>query len=442
MNIKLPTKVNRIISELNAAGFEAYAVGGCIRDSILGRPPTDWDITTSALPAQIKTIFKKTIDTGIKHGTVTVMISGEGFEVTTYRIDGKYEDGRHPTTVIFTPNLIEDLKRRDFTINAMAYNEQTGLVDLFHGAADLNHKIIRCVGNAHERFAEDTLRMLRAVRFSAQMGFVIEENTKAAICELSPSLVNISAERIQVELVKLVTSEHPKEFMTVYQTGLSKVFYPQFDEMMKTAQNNPHHCYNVGEHTVKAMGYVPPDKILRLTMLFHDVGKPACKQSDEKGIDHFKDHPRVGAQITKQLMRKLKFDNETIAKVTTLVKWHDDNPVLTATGVRRALNRIGEEHFPALFFIKRADTMAKSPYRQKEMFAYIDAFEKQYEEILKASDCINIRNLKVNGNDLIGAGIAPGPEIGKRLEYLLKLVLEHPEYNEKEILLEKLSELE
>ena len=269
MVIQLPEKVKYMIDTLMEAGYEAYAVGGCIRDSILGRKPEDWDITTSARPMQVKQLFKRTIDTGIQHGTVTVMISGEGFEVTTYRIDGEYEDGRHPREVEFTASLLEDLRRRDFTINAMAYNEKEGLVDAFSGRKDLEKKLIRCVGNPKERFEEDALRMMRAVRFAAQLGFSIEKGTRDAITELAGNLAKVSAERIQVELVKLLVSNHPGEFMTAYETGLTQVFLPEFDAMIDTPQNNKHHCYNVGKHTIEAVKNSPQDKIIRLTMLLH-----------------------------------------------------------------------------------------------------------------------------------------------------------------------------
>ena len=315
MVIELPEKVKYVIDTLMDAGYEAYAVGGCIRDSILGRKPEDWDITTSANPMQVKNLFRRTIDTGIQHGTVTVMLEKEGFEVTTYRIDGEYEDGRHPKKVVFTSNLIEDLKRRDFTINAMAYNEKDGLVDAFCGIEDLEKKVIRCVGNPEERFGEDALRMMRAVRFAAQLGFSIEKNTKRAIVELAGNLSKVSAERIQVELVKLLVSNHPEEFMTAYETGLTKVFLPEFDAMIKTPQNNKHHCYNVGEHTIEAVKNSPQDKILRLTMLLHDVAKPVCKSVDEQGIYHFYGHPAKGAEMAKDILRRLKFDNDTIRKL-------------------------------------------------------------------------------------------------------------------------------
>lgn len=437
MKINLPEEVKMIIGRLMEHGFEAYAVGGCVRDSALKRTPMDWDITTSAKPMQVKALFGHTIDTGIQHGTVTVMIGRQGFEVTTYRIDGEYEDARHPRKVTFTASLLEDLKRRDFTINAMAYNDTDGLVDAFDGLGDLERGVIRCVGNAKERFSEDALRMLRAVRFAAQLGFSIEEETKAAMKLLAPAIAKVSAERIQVELVKLLTSNHPEEIRTAYETGLTKVFLPEFDRMMETAQENPHHCYTVGEHTIKAMQNCPNDKVLRLTMLLHDVAKPECKVIGEDGIAHFHGHPARGSVMSAGILRRLKFDNDTTDRVKRLVQWHDDNPELSERTVRRALNRIGEEQYPALFAVKRADILAQSNYHRTEKLSYVDAYEKQYEEILEKRQCICLKQLAVNGSDLIAAGMKPGKEIGNVLNSLLELVLDDPAQNTKENLLEQ-----
>ena len=440
MQIELPEKVKLIIHTLTAAGFEAYAVGGCIRDSLLGRIPQDWDITTSAFPEQVKALFRKTIDTGIKHGTVTVLMDREGFEVTTYRIDGEYEDARHPKEVIFTRNLTEDLKRRDFTINAMAYNETNGLVDAFDGAGDLKRRVIRCVGDPRERFTEDALRMLRAVRFGAQLGFSIEEHTRAAIGELAPSLKRISAERIQTELVKLLVSDHPEEVRTLYETGISREIFPWLDEMMNTEQNNPHHCYTVGEHTLVTLKNVPADKVLRLTMLFHDMAKPRCLTVDEAGIYHFKGHPQEGARMAGEVMRQLKFDNDTIARVKALILWHDDNPPITPANIRRAIHRVGLRQYPDLFAVKRADTMGKNPSQQADMLAYIDDYEAQYRQIIEEEQCISLKELAVDGSDLIAAGMKPGKNIGETLDYLLRRVLENPEYNNRETLLKLAAE--
>ena len=247
VKINIPDKAKDVIGTIMAAGFEAYVVGGCVRDSVLGRTPEDWDITTSARPEQVKALFPHTVDTGLQHGTVTVMMGREGFEVTTYRIDGKYEDCRHPENVTFTPSLREDLQRRDLTINAMAYNEEQGLVDIFGGMEDISEGIVRCVGDPRERFREDALRILRAIRFSAQLGYVIEEGTRKAAAELAPLLSKISAERIQTELVKLLVSPHPEYLRLAYECKVTAVFLPEFDKAMETPQRHPHHCYSVGE---------------------------------------------------------------------------------------------------------------------------------------------------------------------------------------------------
>ena len=362
--INLPEKVKYIIERITDAGYEAYAVGGCVRDSLLMRIPDDWDITTSAAPLEIKAIFGHTIDTGIRHGTVTVMIEGEGFEVTTYRIDGKYEDGRHPSKVTFTPSLREDLRRRDFTINAMAYNDRAGLVDIFGGAEDIREKCIRCVGDPEERFSEDALRIMRGVRFSAQLGYVIEEETKAAIKRLAPTLQKISAERIQTELIKLVTSPHPDYLRTAYELGITGVMLPEFDVCMETEQNHPHHRYNVGEHILASMKAIEPSRVLRLAMLFHDMGKPETLTVDEAGISHFHGHAEISEKISKRVLRRLKFDNHTIEQVTALVKYHDLSIPLSLKGVRRAITKVGEDIFPLLLKVKAADVEAQSDYKR------------------------------------------------------------------------------
>lgn len=441
MKIALPEKVSFIINTLMRAGYEAYAVGGCVRDVMLNRTPMDWDITTSAKPHEVKQLFGHTIDTGILHGTVTVMLEQEGFEVTTYRIDGEYEDARHPKEVSFTSDLLEDLKRRDFTINAMAYNDTQGLVDAFDGVGDLKRGIIRCVGRATERFSEDALRMLRAVRFSAQLGFVLEEETRAAIVELAPNIAKVSAERIQMELVKLLTSNHPEEIRTAYETGLTAVFLPEFDRMMETAQNNPHHCYTVGEHTLMALQGVEADKVLRFTMLLHDVAKPVCRTTDENGTDHFYGHPQKGSEMARMILRRLKFDNDTTDRVSALVRWHDDNPELSPRSVRRAISRIGLERYPALFAVKRADTLAQSMYRREEKLKYLHDYEMLYQEVMEKQQCLTIKQLAVTGSDLIEAGMQPGKEIGSVLKKLLELVLEDPELNTKEKLLKQVHNL-
>lgn len=436
MRMNVPDHVNFIIDRLYDSGFEAYAVGGCVRDTLLGRNPQDWDITTSATPQQVKKLFERTVDTGIEHGTVTVMLDHVGYEVTTYRIDGEYEDSRHPKDVTFTSNLIEDLKRRDFTINAMAYNDKDGLIDAFDGIGDLNNGIIRCVGNPLERFSEDALRMLRAVRFAAQLGFSIEENTKRAIEELAPAIEKISAERIQIELVKLLVSSHPEEIKTVYELGLSRIILPEFDRMMQTPQNNKHHIFSVGEHTIQTLMNVRADKILRLTMLFHDVAKPVCKSTDEEGQEHYYKHPAVGAQMTKDILKRLKFDNDTIKRTCKLIEAHDDRPQISPRNVRHAINRIGVEQFPDIFEVKRADILGQSEYKKKEKLAYVDEYERTYEEIISQNQCIQKKDLQINGRDLIAMGMKPGKQMGQVIDQLFESVLENPELNDKEKLIE------
>ena len=432
--MELPEHVRHIIRRLMSHGYEAYAVGGCVRDMMLGREPEDWDITTSALPEQVKELFPHTIDTGIQHGTVTVMIDHEGYEVTTYRIDGEYEDSRHPKSVQFTPLLLEDLKRRDFTFNAMAYNDEAGLVDEFHGAEDLERHVLRCVGDPMERFQEDALRMMRAVRFAAQLDCEIEETTKEAIRKLAPTLSKISAERVRVELVKLLISPHPEMMRQLYELKITDVVLPEFSVMMQTPQHNRHHRYSVGEHTIHALQNVPPDKILRLTMLFHDVAKPPCKTTDGNGVDHFMGHPENGAEMTRKILRRLKFDNATLQRVVALVKIHDNKPSLRPVRIRKAIVQDGLEQYPNLFVVKRADIRAQSDYQREEKLAYVDSYEAVYEQILKNGDCLSLKEMAVKGEDLIAWGMKPGKEIGAVLNQMFQEVLEHPEHNNEEYL--------
>lgn len=438
MIITLPRQIARILDTLTEAGFEAYAVGGCIRDSILGRTPEDWDVTTSAKPEEVKALFKRTVDTGIAHGTVTVLDGREGFEVTTYRIDGKYEDGRHPKDVTFTPSLAEDLKRRDFTMNAMAYHPDAGLVDLYDGIGDIERKTVRCVGDAGRRFGEDALRMMRAVRFSAQLGFAIDPDTRRAICEHSGDLGRVSAERIREELLKLLLSDHPEEMRTLYETGLTGVMLPEFDAMMRTAQKNPHHCYSVGEHTVQALMRVEKEKVLRLAVLLHDAAKPACRTKGPDGFHHFYGHPRKGSEMARKILRRLKFDNATVDKVCRLVAGHDENPPATETSVRRAVVRIGAEAYPDLFKVKRADILAQSEYRRKEKLRYLEEYEACYASICSKKQCLSLKDLAVTGKDLVAAGMQPGPAVGAALHELLEIVLEDPDKNQKDVLLARL----
>ena len=435
MQLEMPSHAKLIIDKLTKHGYEAYIVGGCVRDSVLDRQPDDWDITTSAQPCEIKRVFARTVDTGIAHGTVTVLVGGDAIEVTTYRIDGEYKDNRHPDSVEFTTSLEQDQRRRDFTINAMAYNDAEGLIDPFGGIKDLKAKIIRCVGEPDKRFGEDALRILRAIRFAAQLGFTIDEQTKVAIRNLAPTLSNISAERIQVEIVKLITSSRPATWQMAYDLGITKVIMPEFDEMMTTAQNTPYHMYNVGEHTIKVMENISSDRRLRLAALLHDVGKPICKTTDEQGVDHFKRHSEAGEQIARDILHRLKFDNDTMNKVLRLIRWHDVRPQDDERAVRRAVNKIGDDIFLDFLDLQYADTMGKSEADRPEKLKLNADLRKTYQKIKSEGQCISLKDLAIGGNDLITLGIQPGPQMGVVLQKALDEVLDDPAKNNKEYLM-------
>ena len=436
----IPEKAAEIIRVLMNHGFEAYAVGGCVRDSILGRKPEDWDITTSARPEEVKRIFPRTVDTGIEHGTVTVLMDREQFEVTTYRVDGEYTDHRHPKEVTFTASLEEDLKRRDFTINAMAYNPETGLVDIFQGIEDLERKIIRCVGDPGERFDEDALRILRAIRFSAQLGFVIDDATKQAMSERAETLKDVSAERIRVELVKLLVSAYPEKIREACRLGITRVVLPEYDAIVGVEQHTPNQIYDVEVHTIRALCNVEPESVLRLTMLLHDFGKPIVKKTDN-GRDIFYKHPEVSARMCRDILRRLKFDNHTLDRVYRLVKWHGLKYLPNDISVRKALNRVGQDIFEDFIKVQRADISAKNPKVVDEKLAMLAEKEKIYRKIVERGDCFEVKRLAVNGRDLIQSGIPQGPILGAILERLVELVIEDPELNEKERLLEKASQI-
>ena len=446
MKITMPEKVQYILQQLHDNGYEAYAVGGCVRDALLGREPEDWDITTSAKPEQVKALFRRTVDTGLQHGTVTVMLDKDGFEVTTYRIDGLYEDGRHPTEVTFTGDLIEDLKRRDFTINAMAYSEETGIVDAFDGVGDLDRQVIQCVGDPRERFSEDALRILRAVRFGAQLDFDIEENTRLAILEKAPTLSKISAERIRVELDKLLCSKHPERLLVAKELGITKVVFPEFDIMLATPQNHPHHQYNVGIHSLKTVENVQKlareaaiDKkdfsVLTWTAMLHDVGKSQCLTVDEKGITHFYNHPAAGKELARKILRRLRFDNYTIDMACHLIQYHDVEFSLKRNKMRKCMNVIGAEKMPYLFLLVKGDKLAQSMYQREEKMEKLAAAEALYKDIVEEKECVNLKMLAVNGSDLLSIGFPRGKCMGEMLQSLLELVLEDPQQNTKENLL-------
>ncbi len=444
MQIKTPPYVAKIIGKLQENGYEAYAVGGCVRDSILGEEPNDWDVTTNALPQQVKTLFRRTVDIGIEHGTVKVMTGDEGVEITTYRIDGEYEDGRHPKEVTFTADLAEDLKRRDFTINAMAYSDSTGLIDLFGGCDDLKAGIIRAVGDPKERFSEDALRILRALRFSARFKYDIEEETKKAMVALAPTLSKISAERIREELEKIVVSDNPDRLRWAYIFGVTKVIFPEWDAMMECKQTTPHHFTDVGDHTIVAMEYIVNNygdiskedrRILGIATLLHDIAKPVMKTTGEDGIDHFKGHPEKGEDMAVAVLHRLKYDNDTIRRVRKLVRFHDERPDLTYPSVRRFIADVGASNMDDLMRLKYADLYAHAKYLWDDKLYQVEKLDEMYRKIREDKDPLEIKDLAVSGEDLIREGIPAGPELGSRLKDLLEKVMDDPSMNEKEKLL-------
>ena len=444
MQISIPDYVAGIIGKLQDNGFEAYAVGGCVRDSILGLEPNDWDVTTNALPQEVKRLFRRTVDIGIEHGTVKVMHKNDGVEITTYRIDGEYEDSRHPKEVTFTPDLKEDLRRRDFTINAMAYSNSTGLIDLFGGKEDLKTGIIRAVGDPKERFSEDALRILRALRFSARFKYDIEDETKQAMVLLAPTLSRISAERIREELEKMIVSDNPDRLRWAYIFGVTKVIFPEWDAMMECKQTTPHHFTDVGDHTIVAMEYIvknysdipkPDRRILCLSTLLHDIAKPVMKTTGPDGIDHFKGHPEKGEEMAVSVLQRLKYDNDTIRRVRKLVRYHDERPELTYPSVRRFISQVGVSNLDNLIRLKYADLYAHARYLWDDKLYQVEKFNEMYQTIRSNKDPLEIKDLAVDGEDLIREGIPAGPKIGEKLRQFLDCVLEDPSMNTKDKLL-------
>ena len=434
--IVIPDNVTFILDRLHSAGYEAFIVGGCVRDSMLGKIPNDWDITTSAKPDAILEVFKdrQIIETGLQHGTVTVMVNGIGYEVTTYRIDGNYSDNRRPDSVQFTTSLIEDLKRRDFTINAMAYNEEVGLVDPFGGEDDLGERIIRCVGSAEERFKEDALRIMRAFRFSAQLGFNINDNTLAAALKLKENLLNISQERITAELCKGLQGLYPQIMMS--KEVLCQII-PEFKDTIDFDQRNKYHVHDVWEHTTVALYYeMSGELIIRLAALFHDIGKPHSYQEEENGTRHFKGHGKVSAEMTDKIMRRMRFSNYIRESVVELVFYHDATIEEGEKYVKRWLGKIGETQFRRLLELKKADINAHNPQYSPINMGKVKRVENILKKVLSEQQCFTLKDLAVNGDDLITVGYKQGKEIGNTLKQLLEAVIEGAIANEKEVLLE------
>lgn len=431
--MSIPFEVERIIQVLESKGHQGYIVGGCVRDCIMGRIPNDWDITTDAEPLQLMdyfSCFEKVIPTGIKHGTVTVIVNSKSLEVTTFRVDGQYSDNRRPDSVIFTKTLREDLSRRDFTMNSMAYNIQTGLIDYFGGLRDVKKCEVRCVGNPDERFQEDALRMLRAVRFAAQLDFNINQEVKVAILGNSNLLENISMERINQEFSKIILT-NPFCIKDLWELKLLHHIMPEFIECMITEQDNPHHIYNVGEHILRSMQSIEPTLHLRLTMLLHDIGKPKQKTIDKKGIGHFYGHQEVSFEMAKDILKRLKYDNDTIDKVSQLVLFHDERIVDDKKSIRKWLSRIGKDDLLDLIKVKEADSKSQNPKYYNERHIKLEKIKDSIQEIIEKDECVTVKDLKINGDDLMNLGYKQGKEIGVALKMLLEKVIEDPELNER-----------
>lgn len=436
-NINIPSNANALIHLLQSCGHNAYVVGGCVRDSILGRNPHDWDICTSATPSEMLEIFKnkRVIETGLQHGTITVVVDGESYEITTFRIDGDYSDNRRPDNVTFTASLEADLSRRDFTINAMAYNDEEGLIDPFGGLEDIKHQQINCVGCAKDRFEEDALRILRAIRFAAQLEFSIMPETDWQIHQQYTNLKNISKERINSEFSKIaITNDFCVELL-LYKDVFS-FFIPEMTDMIGFSQNNPYHDYDVFGHTVHAIENCDSaDLITRLAVLFHDIGKPHCYQDGEDGIRHFKGHGKVSCDIVDSIMFRLRFDNKTRHDVAELVYYHDATFEVGEKYIRRWLNKIGPEQFKRLLDVRKADIMGQKYKYDKERIKKVEVIGHLLKEVLQEDECFSMKSLAINGNDLINIGYKSGKELGNTLNILLQMVIDDEILNEKEELL-------
>jgi tRNA nucleotidyltransferase (CCA-adding enzyme) len=435
ITFEIPKDAVFILNLLEQNGFEAFVVGGCVRDSMIGRNPQDWDITSTAKPMEVKELFPKTIDTGLKHGTVTVLLNSIAYEITTYRIEGKYINNRKPESVEFTNSIEADLSRRDFTINAMAYNPSKGLIDPFEGIEDIKEKQIKAVGNALQRFDEDALRMLRAFRFSAQLGYRIEKDTLEAIKHQCHLINNISGERIRDELNKILLA-NPMTFELLHSTGILKEILPELDTCFSTPQKHPYHIFNVGMHSLNAACNIEQSSLLRWTMLLHDIGKPCVKTTDNKDIDHFYMHQKISAEKAELILHRLRFDNSSISKIKRLILEHDRQIGDNEKSVRKAVAAIGVDLFDAWLQVRIADISAQNPDKAIERFEYLDMVKAIYQKILLEKQCLTLKDLAVSGKELVELGIPQDKKLGEALQKLLNTVLEQPEMNDRDKLLE------
>lgn len=436
VKLTIKPEANHIIHRLQAHGYEAFAVGGCVRNALLGLCPHDWDICTNAKPDEMRAVFADyvTHDFGLKHGTLVVMMGEEPYEVTTYRVDGVYADNRHPEQVSFTDNLTLDLSRRDFTVNAMAYNDEQGFVDPFGGREDLKNGLLRCVGNPEKRFNEDSLRIMRGVRFAATYGFAVEQETAAAIHRNTALLHRIAAERIRVELTGTVCGKHVLPVFAEFRDVLATVI-PELREAFDFEQKNKHHCYDVWEHILHAVAAIGRDPLLRVTMLLHDIGKPRACTTDKYGSRHFKGHQQISADMASVILKRMTFPNAFTADCLQLIIAHDIRFDGTQRQVKRVLQKLGEANMRRLFAVQRADIGAQSDYHRAEKLAAVAMAERQFEELVRSRACVALRDLAVNGSDLMAIGYQEGRSVGTALNRLLDAVIDGQLPNEREKLL-------
>ena len=439
MGFDIPSAAEHILKSLTAAGYEAYFVGGCVRDLLRGVPPHDWDVCTSARPEETEACFNRhqVLKTGFRHGTVTVLMDGRPYEITTWRTEGPYSDSRRPDFVNFVPDLEQDLARRDFTVNAIALGLDGALRDPFGGADDIKAGLIRCVGDPARRFQEDGLRLMRALRFAAVLGYSIEDLTAQAIHDHRAMMDRVAAERIRVELCKLLTGQDAGAVLRQYPDVLWQ-FWPELKPLAGMTQNNPWHCWDGWEHTLHALEAAPNHATVRLAVLLHDIGKPQCKSTDENGVDHFYGHPAVSAELAEKLLRALKFDSATLKRVVTLVAHHDAPLPQDSKGIRRWLSRLDPEAFFQLLDVKRADMLGQAPDKTAVQLAELDKIKAEAEQIVAERQCFALRDLTVNGKDVIAAGAVPGPAVGHILNHLLEQVLNGELPNRREVLLEQI----
>ena len=434
-NLNLPEHVSSLLGRLRSAGFTAYAVGGCVRDTLMGHEPKDWDICTSALPEQMKEVFagEHLLETGLKHGTLTVVLDHVPYEITTYRVDGEYTDHRHPDSVSFVDRIEQDLSRRDFTVNAMACDLSGRVLDLFEGRRDLERKIIRCVGNPALRFDEDALRVLRALRFASVLDFSIDSATDRAIREAYPALEKVPAERIRVELLKMLCGPGVGRILREYPEVITFLI-PCLKPAVGYDQENPHHLYTVWEHTVRAVEGVPPDPELRFTMLLHDSGKPFTRTTDVRGIGHYAGHPAVSARLASEVMERLRFDRAMAGQVRILVEAHDIPLSTERKMLLRRLNQFGEDNLRKLFRIHLADRLATGTRNPDHAREHFQDLNDALDALLAEKPCFTLKDLQIRGNDLTERGYQ-GKQVGEALNRLLDLVLEERLPNERQALL-------